>query len=208
MKRMLAALALPLLAASAATASDATDDFHAGAQVGLISLVRPLNVEVLAKTRLFGAGLEYSTFPGFISDPLLDLAGAKKGSTTATLDDFSALNADLRVYPFSGSFFLGAALGRQHLKATVTDTSTGSPQTATADVTTWFVTPRLGWLWLMDSGVSLGLDLGVQLKLSADKNVVVPASAPPDLKTNVNNLVDLAAGIPLPSVNFRIGYLF
>ena len=204
MNRALAVLAT-LLAASAAHA----DDFNVGPQLSLVSLVRPVNVEILAKTRMFGAGLEYGTFPGFIADPLLRLAGAKKGSTTANLDDFWALDGDLRLYPFSGSFFLGAAIGRQHLKATITETTTLSgPQTATAEVTSWFVTPRLGWLWAYDSGFTLGLELGVQLKLSADRNVTVPAQASQTQRDNVNNLIDFAASLPLPSLNFRTGYLF
>src|ERR1700694_887498 len=137
-------------------AAHAENDLHVGAQVGVISLVRPLSLEVLAKTQTFALGLGYSAVPGFIGDALLSAVGAKKGSTTANLDDFSAVELDLRYFPFSGAFFVGASGGRQHVQGTVTESTllTGR-QTASLEVTSWFATPRLGWLGRFDSGFTI-----------------------------------------------------
>jgi hypothetical protein len=40
--------------------------------------------------------------------------------------------------------------------------------------TTLYATPRVGWIWTFDPGFLLGFDLGVQFKLSADRNVRLP----------------------------------
>jgi hypothetical protein len=191
-------------------AAHAENELHVGAQVGVISLVRPLSLEVLAKTPRFGLGLGYGAVPGFIGDALLSAVGAKKGSTTANLDDFSAVELDLRYFPFSGAFFVGASGGRQHVQGTVTDSSTvlTGRQTASLEVTSWFATPRLGWLWRFDSGFTIGFDVGVQLALASSKTVVMPSQASQSQKDSVNNLVDAASKIPLPALNLRIGWLF
>lgn len=192
----------------ATSAAHAENELHIGAQVGVISLVRPLSLEVFAKSPTFGAGLGYSAVPGFVGDALLSAVGAKKGSTTANLDDFSAVELDLRYFPFSGAFFVGASGGRQHVQGTITESTMTGRQTASLEVTSWFATPRLGWLWRYDSGFSIGFDAGVQLALASSKTVVVPAQASQSQKDSVNNLVDAASSIPLPALNLRIGWLF
>jgi hypothetical protein len=193
----------------AAGAAQAENEIHVGAQVGVISLVRPLSLEVLAKSPTFGAGLGYSAVPGFVGDALLSAVGAKKGSTTANLDDFSAVELDLRYFPFSGAFFVGASGGRQHVQGTVTESTVlAGRQTASLEVTSWFATPRLGWLGRFDSGFTIGFDVGVQLALASSKTVVMPSQASQSQKDSVNNLVDAASKIPLPAVNLRVGWLF
>jgi hypothetical protein len=188
-------------------AAHAENELHVGAQVGVVSLVRPLSLEVLAKTPTFGAGLGYSAVPGFISDALLSALGARKGSTTAHLDDFSAVELDLRIFPFSGAFFVGASGGRQHVQGTVTESTLAGRQTASLEVSSWFATPRLGWLWRFDPGFTIGFDLGVQLSLASSKTVVMPPQASQSQRDSVNNLVDAASKIPLPALNLRIGWL-
>jgi hypothetical protein len=191
-----------------AGAAHAENEFHIGPQVGVVSVVRPLSLEVLAKTPTFGAGLGYSAVPGFVSDALLRAVGAKKGSTTANLDDFSAVELDLRIFPFSGAFFVGASGGRQHVKGTITESTLAGPQTASIEVRSWFATPRLGWLWRFGSGFTTGFDLGVQLNIASSKTVAIPPQASQSQRDSVNNLVDAAAKIPLPALNLRIGWLF
>lgn len=186
----------------------AEDRFRVGPQVGVISLVRPLNIEVLAKTPAFGVGVAYSAVPGFASDALLSAVGAKKGSTTANLDDFSAVELDIRYFPFSGVFFVGASGGRQHVQGTVAESTVAGPQTASLEVTSWFATPRVGWLGRFGAGFTLGFDIGVQLSLASSKTVGLPPQASQSQKDSVNNLVDAASSIPLPALNLRIGWLF
>ena len=181
---------------------------HVAAMIGVVSLPRPADVEVLVRiVDLFGVGFGYSDFPAFIANPLLELAGAKSGSTDARLDRFNAFDLDLRVFPFRGRFFVGSSFGRQSLSGAVTESTALGPQTATADLTTWYATPRVGWLWTFEPGFLLGLDLGIQLKLGADRTVTVPAAATPDIRDRVNNLADLGASYPLPSLRLRVGWM-
>lgn len=179
-----------------------------GAMIGLVSLPRPIDAEVFVRiVDLFGIGLGYSDFPAFIANPLLDLSGAKSDSTDARLDQFNAFDLDLRVFLFGGRFFLGSSFGRQSLKGTVTENTTLGPQTATVDLTTWYATPRAGWIWTFEHGFFLGFDLGVQFKLSADRMVTVPPGATANTRNQVDNLADLGASYPLPSLHLRLGWM-
>lgn len=181
---------------------------HVAAMLGIVSLPRPIDAEVLVRIAdLFGVGLGYSDFPAFIANPLLDLAGAKSASTDARLDQFSAFDLDLRVFPFRGRFFAGASFGRQSLKGAVTENTTFGPQTATVDLTTWYGTPRVGWMWTFEPGFVVGLDVGIQLKLISDRTVTVPPGASQDVRNRVNNLADLGATYPLPSLHLRLGWM-
>jgi hypothetical protein len=180
---------------------------HVAAMLGVVSLPRPIDAEVMVRiANLFGIGLGYSDFPAFIANPLLELAGAKSETTDARLDQFNAFDLDLRVFPFRGRFFVGASFGRQSLKGAVTEGTPFGPQTATVDLTTWYGTPRVGWVWTFEPGFVLGFDLGVQLKLISDRTVTVPPGATPEIRDRVDNLADLGASYPLPSLRLRVGW--
>jgi len=179
-----------------------------GAMIGLVSLPRPIDAEVFVRiVDIFGVGLGYSDFPAFIANPLLELVGAKSDSTDARLDQFNAFDLDLHVFPFRGRFFVGSSFGRQSLKGAVTENTALGPQTATVDLTTWYATPRVGWIWTFEHGFFLGFALGVQFKLGADKTVTVPPSATPDIRNRVDNLADLGSSYPLPSLHLRLGWM-
>jgi hypothetical protein len=181
---------------------------HVAAMLGVVSLPRPIDVEVLVRiVDLFGIAIGYSDFPAFIANPLLDLAGAKSDTTTARLDQFNAFDLDLRVFPFRGRFFVGASFGHQNLKGAVTESTAFGPQTATVDLTTWYATPRAGWMWRFAPGFVVGFDLGVQLKLISDRTVTVPPGATADVRNRVDNLADLGASYPLPSLRLRLGWM-
>jgi hypothetical protein len=179
-----------------------------GALIGVVSVPRPSDVEVLVRVMdVFAVGLGYSDFPAFIANPLLDLVGANSATTHATLGQFNAVDLDLRVFPARGAFFVGASLGRQSLQGLLTESTVVGPQSASLDLTTWYVTPRVGWLWRFDPGLLIGFDVGVQLKLASDQTVVLPSSATPDIRQRVENLADLGASYPLPSLRLRIGWM-
>jgi hypothetical protein len=183
--------------------------FHVGVMLGLVSLPRPLDAELYLRAGdYFFLGFSYSDFPAFVADPLLSAAGAKSGSTTASLDQFNAFDADLRVFPFAGAFFLGSSFGRQSFKAAVTESTVLGPQTGTIDLTSIYATPRLGYLWTFGPGIVLGLDAGVQLKLSKDQHVNMPAGSTQSMQDNAQSLVDFAGSIPLPSFHFRLGWQY
>ncbi len=190
-----------------------TDDssrlFHVGAMVGLVSLPRPLDAELYLRAGdYFFVGFSYSDFPAFVADPLLSAAGAKNGSTTASLDQFNAFDADIRVFPFGGAFFLGSSFGRQSFKAAVTESTALGPQTGSVDLTTVYATPRLGYLWTFGPGIVLGVDAGVQLKLSNEQHVTMPAGSSQSMQDDAQSLVDFAGSLPLPSFHFRLGWQY
>jgi hypothetical protein len=176
--------------------------------VGL-SLPRPLDAQLYV--RAFGfvsVGFSYSDFPAFVADPLLSAAGLKNGQTTVRLDQFSAWEGDVRVFPFAGSFFVGSGLGRQSFKSSVTQSTTLGSYNGSVAVSTTYATPRIGYLWTVGPGVMLGMDAGVQLKLSSNPQVSLPPGAPADMQSQANRVVDVFGNNPLPSLHFRVGWQY
>ena len=172
------------------------------------SAPRPLDGEVYV--RAFGflfAGFSYSDFPAFIADPLLSLAGLNNGTTTFRLDKFSAMEGDVRIFPFAGELFVGSSFGRQTFNATVTQQTGTGTATGTLAVDTMYATPRIGYLWNLGP-VVLGMDAGVQLKLSSDPRISLPAGAPPDMQSQAQRAVDLVGNGPLPSFHLRLGFQY
>ncbi|MFL5436139.1 MAG: hypothetical protein ACJ784_16640 [Myxococcales bacterium] len=186
--------------------------FHVGAMLGLVSLPRPAEGEVFVKFMDFvSVGFSYSDFPNFVADPVLQAAGVKTATTQARLDEFTAYEGNFRIHPFQGAFFFGSSFGHQSLRGAVTESTDAGPQTGTADIQTLYATPRLGFLWSWNSGFLLGVDGGVQLKLSSTQTVTLPPNADlfaPNLRSDVNKYVDAGASYPLPSFHFRLGWQF
>ena len=197
---------------SADRVEDQHQMFHVGAMLGLLSLPRPAEGEVFVKFMDFvSVGFSYSDFPNLIADPVLQAVGAKSGTTQARLDEFTAYEGNFRIHPFQGAFFFGSSFGHQSLRGAVTESTSAGPQTGTADIQTFYATPRLGFLWSWNSGFLLGVDGGVQLKLSSTQNVNLPPGSDvfaPNLRSNVNKYVDAGASYPLPSFHFRLGWQF
>jgi hypothetical protein len=204
--RIAASLAIlfSLLFAPAVARADARRDpddtsrepehLRVGALAG-VGFPRPLTIEALAKIeRTFGLGVEYGVLP------TMNIGGV----TTR----FSALAADARVFPLRGAFFLGVRAGHQHLgtDATIAIPSYGSiAESITVD--TWFINPRLGFLWTWEPGLSLGIEAGVQIPVSSSSSSTVPPGiAAADSITSVTNT--LGRGV-LPTVDLlRLGFLF
>ena len=201
-----AALLLPCASIAAPDDLDGASrrPVHVGLLIGIVSVPRPLDVELQVRINdLFAVGLGYSDFPAFVADPLLEAVGAKGGSTTARLDEFSALDVDLRVMPFRGAFFVGTSFGRQKLRGAITE----SGQTATVDLKLTYATPRIGWQWTLGPGFLLGFDFGAQLKLSGEPTVTVPPGASQSQIDKAHKLVDVGSSYPLPSLRLRIGWM-
>lgn len=132
---------------------DAPEHFRVGPMVAL-GFPRPFSLEAFAKIeKIVGVGAEYSFLPP------VNAAGVDAS--------FKAIAADLRVFPFKGAFFIGARAGRQWLdaRAKISAGEYGS-FSETMAASTWFVNPRLGFLVTFRSGVTVGIDAGVQLPLS------------------------------------------
>jgi hypothetical protein len=181
---------------------------HFGAMVGL-SVPRPIDGEVYVRAfGFFQAGFSYSDFPAFVADPLLSAAGLKSGPTQVRLDDFSAMEADLRVYPFAGSLFVGASFGRQSFKSTVTQSTTLGNYQGSVAVSTTFATPRIGYQWTVGPGIVVGADAGVQLALSSSSQKSLPSGAPPEMQSQADHVIEVFGSYPLPSVHLRLGWQY
>ncbi len=129
------------------------EHFRIGPLVG-VGFPRPFAIEGFAKLeKLVGVGIEYSFLP--------------RMSFVNVDTSFKAFAGDLRVFPFKGAFFIGARMGRQWLdaQALVTAGPLGTFAESMA-ASTWFVNPRAGFLHTFDSGITVGIDAGVQLPIN------------------------------------------
>ena len=143
--------------------------------------------------KVVGLGLEYSLLPN---------------TTISGVDTtFYAVNADLRIFPFENSFFIGLAGGKQHLGAS-TSINAGSlgsiPEQVTVD--TIFINPRIGFLWTSSFGLTLGIDAGLQIPLTASVSSTLPSQL--SASNQVNDVAMLFGKSVLPTVDLlRIGLL-
>jgi hypothetical protein len=170
-----------------------TDHFRIGA-LGGIGFPRPLEIEGMVKLEnLVGLGVEYSALPGLTID--------------SVDTHFWAVAADVRLFPFKNAFFVGLKAGRQHLggDANVTVTGYGSLHEAVA-VDTTFVNPRLGFLWTWDPGVSLGIDIGVQVPVSTASSSSLPPGV--NVTSDVTRVTNSLGRYALPTIDLlRVGVL-
>ena len=132
--------------------------------LGGVGFPRPFAVEgVLEIERVVALGVEYSVLP------------------TVRIGDVDigmhALTGDLRIFPFRGGpFFFGARFGKQQLDgaASVTVAPYGT-FAGSMSMQTWFVDPRIGLLWTFKSGITVGMNAGVQIPLSHDTTTTLPS---------------------------------
>ncbi len=161
--------------------------------IGGLGFPRPLAVEAIAEiSEVVALGVEYGALPS------VTVSGVD-----ATL---WSLAGDVRVFPFHGSpFFLGLRAGRQHVSATTTVSlmSFGSA-TEVLDLDSWFLNPRVGFLWTMQGGFTLGVEAGVQIPLSPSVSSTLPLSLYP----SAQRTADALGSSVIPTVDLvRIGLL-
>lgn len=178
------------------SSDDDTDPFRIGV-LGGVGFPRPLALEGLVKIdRVLALGVEYSLLP--------------KTTFGAVETTFWALAADARVFPFRNGFFVGMRAGRQVLGATAS-VSAGSFGTfsESARAETWFVNPRLGFLWTWRNGFTVGIDAGVQIPLSSATSSTLPDGLPVEVDSTIASIVSTFGGGVTPTVDLlRVGFLF
>lgn len=199
----LGSLAVPRLAGAAATKPverDTTepepeDTVNVGV-LGGIGFPHPLAIEAVVgfkKTVMLGA--EYGFMPTTISSVDMRLWSAA---------------ADLRVFPFKGAFFIGLRGGYQSISAetTLSAANVGS-YTESVDVGTWFVNPRIGFLWVWKP-IALGIDVGVQVPISTTvSRSSLLAVASPSLDANITTATNTLGRTVLPTLDLlRLGVVF
>jgi hypothetical protein len=151
------------------------------------------------------------------------------GSRNTPLD-LSIGNFELatRWHPWKGVFYLGANFGRRTIRATVRETiaveSIGVPVRIDGEVRGNYFTPHLGWLWTFDSGLFIGLNLGLQFGYGGASSLDVTIEEPllntlltlveqtavyRELEDKVEDSVSKIGNINLPYITlFQIGFLF
>jgi hypothetical protein len=181
--------------------------------VGILSFPRPIEIEALFKVHpTLALGVQYSLLP-----------------TLSLPDDAASLKLDagqgtLRWFPFSGAFYLGGGFGFQRLRASLGQTIDGGGLRVVADMSTFFVSPQLGWLWFTHSGFTIGLNLGVQIPFPREPSVEVtyggqplPSQGAPSNVTSAadsdrKTVADVARVImryPIPNIDLlKIGLAF
>ncbi len=167
--------------------------FRVGAIAG-IGFPRPLGVEAMVKVGGYVAlGVEYSVLPTF------DIAGIDT--------KLWSVAGDLRVFPLRNAFFVGVTGGYQFLRAAGALGAAGFNLPAeSAELDSWYLTPKIGFLWTIKYGLTVGIDGGVQLPLAAAFQTTLPTEGPVAHATQ--NVVRTLSG-PLPAVDLlRIGLLF
>lgn len=182
------------------TESDAKpESFRIGALAG-VGFPRPFSGEVFIKVKqVVGIGAEYSFLPN------ATFAGANV--------KFHGIAADLRLFPFKGGFFIGARAGKQWLSAgtTVSAGPLGNLNESMA-ASTFFVNPRIGYLKTWDSGITVGIDAGVQIPISPSY-ARDSDSEKYGVKTSMDQtlvaVADVLGNKTTPTIDFlRVGYLF
>jgi hypothetical protein len=140
---------------------------------------------------LFAFGAEYGVLPAVSID----------GVQTSMW----SLAGDARWYPFRGAFFIGVRGGRQHVEAdtTITVAPYGSAAESLA-LDSWFINPRLGFLWTSREGFTIGIEAGVQIPLAANTTTSLPLAFVP----GAQHTADTLGNSWLPTVDLlRLGFL-
>ena len=162
-----------------------------GATAG-VGFPRPLSAEaVLSLGGYVDLGAEYGLLP------TVSLGGVDTS--------LWSVGGELRLHPFGGAFFLGAVLGRQHIRGSTTVTVTGiGSASEELDLDSWFVNPRLGFLWTTGFGLAIGIDAGVQVPFRSSVASTLPLALDPALQSRVNQL----GSAVLPTIDLlRIGLM-
>jgi hypothetical protein len=196
--------------------------FRVGPIVG-VGFPNFLNYGVTAKlAKIVGVGIN----AGHIFDTRMPLMGEASVS-------YNEIDLYGRLYPFAGGFFVGAGVGYETARGTLSKSAkslSGLAQlppglskdvniASTGSVKALILTPQLGWLWSFDFGLAIGVDVGAQIPIAPSQismKTTVPSSVPEPVRTTIRNTANATlrdtlktvGKTPLPMMNLRIGWLF
>jgi hypothetical protein len=180
--------------------TDRSDEDSEAVRIGAVAGVgfpRPLAIEALVKfDGVLALGVEYSTLP--------------KTTIVGADTTFWAIAADARLFPFRNGFFIGLRGGRQVLTATAT-ANLGALGTyaESGEANTWFVNPRIGFLWTWHNGFTVGIDAGVQVPIGPSLTTTLPAGLPPQVDSTIASIANTFGNGVTPTVDLlRVGFLF
>jgi len=166
-----------------------------------VGFPRPLQIEGMVKiAKVVGLGVEY----GFL--PKISVAGVEAS--------FKGVAGDLRIFPFKNAFFIGARGGRQWLDGSGTLTVGGIAYTEAMAAATWFINPRIGFLHTFESGLTIGIDAGVQLPVGPTYERTGPATSlglaeNTDIDRSLRTAANTLGNGVTPTVDLlKVGFLF
>ena len=156
--------------------TDAVHKLRVGAIAG-VGFPRPLAIEPMVVLGGWVAvGGEYGVMPA------MTLYGVQAS--------LWSLAADVRVFPFRGNFFVGLKVGHQHIDASTTITVApygSAPEQLALD--SFYVNPRIGFLWTSNAGLTLGVEAGVQIPVASSTDSSLPlALAPSSVQNTIQAL--------------------
>lgn len=174
------------------------ESLRVGAMVG-VGFPRPLAVEGVVKIReVVALGAEYSFMP------TMTLAGAETS--------FKGMAVDARVFPFKNALFIGVRGGRQWLEARMTMSGRGVSSTESIEAATWFINPRIGVLHTWKSGVTVGIDAGVQIPVSPSftrSGAAADAGLSGEADRQMAAVANVLGNKTTPTIDLlRVGFLF
>jgi hypothetical protein len=163
----------------------------------------------------------------------LSVSGGKMKRDIQDETSLEVFNWDVRArwFPWSGSFFLGAAFGNmgivgkksKDLNIKNNDVTLKIPTTVRMEVKTTYLTPHLGWMATWDAGFTLGFEVGYHMPLSSKAEMQtgfsdVSTEAEEELKQSdeykkakkdVEDKTEAYGKKAVPYINLlRIGWLF
>lgn len=174
---------------------DENEHFRIGPLVG-VGFPHPLAIEGMIKVeRVFALGFEYAVLP------TTTLGGVETRSWSVA--------GDARFFPFKNAFFIGFRAGHQRMTASTTLSLSGVgsiDESAVAE--TSFINPRLGVLFTSHSGLTIGIDAGVQVPINPSFKSTLPTAVAQIDKT-VSSVADAFGNGVTPTVDLlRVGFLF
>jgi hypothetical protein len=109
----------------------------------------------------------------------------------------------VKLYPFRGTFFIGAIAGAY--KFTASETTGG--QRVETNISSTILGPQLGWRWIFSSGFFTGLDLAYGFALKYDSTLTPPIGSGTiaDIKKNADDV--LQHGLPVLGL-LHLGWFF
>ncbi|HET6439813.1 MAG TPA: hypothetical protein VFG59_17235 [Anaeromyxobacter sp.] len=194
MKILVAALSLALATPALAEKTEGViPGVLIGPKLGLVSFPTP-TVGVEAKLwRVLGLSFDYGLVPDF-----------KLKDVTVGWTNWAA---GARLFPFRGSFFVGALYGERSLTLKERDKSTGLK--ASARLNSTYLAPELGWRSLWNSGFFMGLDLGWQFVTHKKERLTIPSGYDVDKEKDVHRDADRVAKAGIPVLGLlQIGWYF
>ena len=174
----------------------------------------------LKLTRFFGAGVNVGLIP--------TVKIKYYGEAAQKYQEYDAYG---HIYPFGGSFFLGAGVGYAQIDgvlvnrinlASIPNAGLSGVAEVTSDATvrTLVLTPQIGFLKIFPVGFAIGIDIGAQIPIAPSEvhfnttTAGLPQGSeefirntyinPNDAK--VRDTLNTLGRTPLPTFNFKIGW--